>query len=931
MDIAAPGRPAITARYPAGSASRSGAFRSFRPGSWGLPGVDFFISHAGRDRAWAEWVAWHLHDAGYTVELDTWDWAAGDNFVTKMAAALDGAERVVALFSPAYFEPQRYTTDEWASAFVHDEQQRPRLLPLVVEECEPPQLLRPLIAQKLFGLDEDQARKALLDAARGPKRPDGRPEFPPSAQARGQEAGSRPRVPGSPPAVWNVPGRNSDFTGRDGVLVPLRERLLSCKNTQVLHGIGGVGKTQLAIEYAHGFAAGYDLVWWIDSERTGLISEQFAALAVAAGLVGTNTDHTAAELAVRKYFRENSRWLLVFDNAEDPDAVRPWLSGAAGHVLITSRNPAWNEIGTRTEVQEFQRQESIALLRSRQPALADAEADRLADELGDLPLALAQAGGTLAETGLSVPEYLRLLESRTNDVLNEKPPSSYPTSLAAAVRVSMERLAADEPAAVALLQVCAMFAPEPIPTGWLSKPEALPDELAKVAGDPLAFGKLVARIGRIGLARVGNATIRLHRLVRSVIRDQLSVDRRNALHTSAEALLAGVVPGSTEDPAAWPEWARLLPHLVEVDPATTENERLRSLACDAALYLLRRGDVTSAMPFVRRLYERWRDRIGPDDVHTLTAANEVAHSHFQLGEYHEAHALIEDTLPRWQENFGDNHVGTLRSWNDLAVILGKLGQYALACEAQEAVWEKRRYLLGEDHPETLYAMTNLANVLNSSDEELRARELHETAWGKYRHVLGDDHPYVLRAMNSLARALASTGEVLRARELCEEAWEKSREMLGEEHPDVLDLMANSAYVCEELGDFEEACRLWREAWQRYRRVLGESHPDALLAEANLGVALIRANRSPQARPLLADVHERQRAIFGFDHPDVMRTYSWLAIALYRVGKVARARRVADTVMAGYRRNFGENSYQMRQTVEHLRPILQAKSRPAKRR
>ncbi|MEU5853505.1 FxSxx-COOH system tetratricopeptide repeat protein [Saccharopolyspora shandongensis] len=893
--------------------------------------MDFFISHAGRDRAWAEWVAWHLADAGYTVELDTWDWAAGDNFVTKMAAALDGAERVVALFSAAYFEPQRYTTDEWASAFVHDEQQRPRLLPLVVEECEPPQLLRPLIAQKLFGLDEDQARKALLDAARGPQRPDGRPEFPPSAQARGQEAGSRPRVPGHPPAVWNVPGRNSDFTGRDGVLVPLRERLLSGKNTQVLHGIGGVGKTQLAIEYAHGFAAGYDLVWWIDSERTGLISEQFAALAVAAGLVGTNTDHTAAELAVRKYFRENSRWLLVFDNAEDPHAVRPWLSGAAGHVLITSRNPAWNEIGTRTEVQEFQRQESIALLRSRQPGLADAEADRLADELGDLPLALAQAGGTLAETGLSVPEYLRLLASRTNDVLNEKPPSSYPTSLAAAVRVSMERLAADEPAAVALLQVCAMFAPEPIPTGWLSKPEALPDELAEVAGDPLAFGKLVARIGRIGLARVGNATIRLHRLVRSVIRDQLSADRRNALHTSTEALLAEVDPGSTEDPAAWPEWARLLPHLVEVDPATTDNERLRSLACDAALYLLRRGDVTSAMPFVRRLYEQWRERIGPDDIHTLTAANEVAHSHYLLGEFHEAHVLIEDTLPRWQEEFGDDHLGTLRSMNDLGVILGELGDFGSSCDLQEAVWEKRRHLLGEDDPETLHAMENFANSLSDIGEELRSRELLEVALEKLRQALGDAHPYVLRAMRDLAIALARTDADRRSRDLCEEARSKCQEVLGEDHPDVVNAISVSSFVYMKLGENEKACQLRREAWQRLRRILGENHPDVLVSAANFGSALIAVNRAPQARPLLADVHRRQRAIFGADHPKVLQTYSTLAIALYKVGKVARARHVADSVLAGFRRGFGEGSYQVRQAENSLKPILRAKPRPSKRR
>jgi hypothetical protein len=119
----------------------------------------------------------------------------------------------------------------------------------------------------------------------------------------------------------------------------------------------------------------------------------------------------------------------------------------------------------------------------------------------------------------------------------------------------------------------------------------------------------------------------------------------------------------------WPTWAQLLPHLIELDPATTADDRLRHLACDAALYLLRRGDTTSAMPFVHRLYQQWRERIGPDDLHTLTAANELAHAHFLLGDYQRARALVEDTLPRWQQKFGEGHAGTLRSANDQGNVM----------------------------------------------------------------------------------------------------------------------------------------------------------------------------------------------------------------------------------------------------------------------
>ncbi len=129
---------------------------------------DFFVSHAGHDRAWAEWVAWHLIDAGYTVELDCWDWAAGDNFVTKMGDALQNARRVLALFSPAYFEPSRYTTDEWSAALVKDEDGGHRLLPARIESCDVPRLLQPLLWADLYGVAEDEALRRLLAAARGP-------------------------------------------------------------------------------------------------------------------------------------------------------------------------------------------------------------------------------------------------------------------------------------------------------------------------------------------------------------------------------------------------------------------------------------------------------------------------------------------------------------------------------------------------------------------------------------------------------------------------------------------------------------------------------------------------------------------------------------------------------------------------------------------
>ncbi|MGH3887256.1 MAG: TIR domain-containing protein, partial [Pseudonocardiaceae bacterium] len=279
--------------------------------------MDFFVSHAGRDQAWAEWVAWHLVEAGYTVELDSWDWVAGENFVTKMHEALGAANRVVALFSSAYFEDLRYTTEEWTSALVKNDDGEHRLLPVQVEPCAVPRLLSTLLRVELFDVDEAEAARRLIAAARGPARPDGKPVFPSSGRAgaltsRGEAV---PRLPGVLPAIWNIGPRNRRFVGRDATLGRLRKELRSGETAgvQALHGMGGVGKTQLAIEYAHRYAGAYDVVWWVGAEETGLISEQYAALAAELGLTSPQADTVSAVGALRAYLRGHGRWLLVLD------------------------------------------------------------------------------------------------------------------------------------------------------------------------------------------------------------------------------------------------------------------------------------------------------------------------------------------------------------------------------------------------------------------------------------------------------------------------------------------------------------------------------------------------------------------------------------------------------------------------------------------
>ena len=521
--------------------------------------------------------------AGYTVELDVWDWPVGRNFVIAMSDALDGCDRVVALVSAAYVDRSRYTTEEWAASQVHTPGAKgDRLVPVRVEDvpvAEVPALLRPLVSCDLFGVDAAEARRVLLAAVKGPDRPGGEPVFPGRGTPGGLRGlgGAGPRLPGSLPRVWNVPARNPGFTGRDGLLVAVRERLLAGDRAvvQALHGMGGVGKTQLAMEYAHRFAGAYELAWWINSEQAALIGDQFAALGADLGCVTADAGIEAVRAAVLAELRQKGRWLLVFDNAEAPGDLRGWLPGGGGHVLITSRERRWTAIAAPVEVDVLARDESAAILQNQVPGLSAADADRLADALGDLPLAVAQAAGFMAETGMAAAEYLDLLRTGPRQLLAENVPDFYPRSLAAATQLIADRLAADDPAAAELASLCAFLAPEPIPEDLFTSAAAeLPAELAARAADPLAWRQTLAQLARQSLARIDQRGLQLHRLTQAILRDRLTPEQAAATRRRTEAILAASDPRDPANPVTWPRWARLMPHLIAADLTATDN-----LAC----------------------------------------------------------------------------------------------------------------------------------------------------------------------------------------------------------------------------------------------------------------------------------------------------------------------------------------------------------------
>jgi TIR domain/NB-ARC domain len=390
------------------------------------PGRDFFISYTQVNRPWAEWIAVQLEAAGYTTLLQAWDFRPGSDFLHEMQQATTSAGRTIAVLSPSYFG-SKFGEAEWRAAFAKDPTgERGLLVPVRVQDCEPPGLLASRVYVDLVDTEEDEARRRLLSGV------DQSGARPTSAPFPGAARGAK-RFPGQGPAVSNLPARNRNFSGRGELLEDLHASLLAesaaaVVPTGALHGLGGVGKTELALEFAHRFASDYDVAWWVPAEQPTSATAALAALASRSG-VAQVADQTEMVAGLLDQLRQRDRWLLIYDNAERPDRLEGLLpQGGGGHVLVTSRWSAWGRQATPLRVDVLRREESIAFLARRTGADDQAALDGLAELLGDLPLALEEAAAYLEETQVSLAEYMELVRDRARELFDlDQPPVRRPS------------------------------------------------------------------------------------------------------------------------------------------------------------------------------------------------------------------------------------------------------------------------------------------------------------------------------------------------------------------------------------------------------------------------------------------------------------------------------------------------------------------------
>jgi tetratricopeptide (TPR) repeat protein len=669
---------------------------------------------------------------------------------------------------------------------------------------------------------------------------------------------------------------------------------------QALYGLGGVGKTQLALEYAHRFMADYDLVWWVPSERAEETSGALADLARKMGLKVSDNVAEAAEAALEELRRDTTpHWLLIFDNADDPKQLEPYLPTGSGHVLITSRNQAWTHSAEPLEVDVFTRDESVGHLLRHVPELDLADARRVADALGHLPLAVEQASAWLEQTGMPARVYVEQLATQSTRILALNQPPDYPMPVVATWNLSFDRLKQRSPAAVRLLQLCAFFSPGPISMDLLYSDE-MNQSLLPFDGtlsEKLMLGRVIRDISRFALVKVdqGSNSLQIHRLVQAVIRSQMTDEEQVEARHEVHKILVGARPrqGETDDPANWSTYDIIWPHLGPSVAEECDDPRTRQLLIESCLAL------------ASRLETLWRHQLGSDDPQTLHLQFHIANVLRSQGRFSDARDLDTYVLERQREVLGADHPHALITANGLGADLRALGDFQTALTLDQQTYESFKDQFGEDYPRALAAAHNLGSSLRLMGDYFTARRLDEETLDRQRQVLGQEHPNTLLSVASLALDLRAAGAFRESVNLLRDTWEKYREVLGDDMTETLLTAASLAVSLRKAGEQSEAMTLAQDTYERYKRRYGSDSPDAQSCALNLACDYAAVDDMPRALDLVTGVKAAHQASLGDDHPNTLVATNNLACYLRSLGRVPEALTLADATLTRMRHKLGD--------------------------
>lgn len=675
--------------------------------------------------------------------------------------------------------------------------------------------------------------------------------------------------------LWSMPyQRNPFFTGRNDMLRRLH-RLLTQKHTAVLSqsstlsGLGGIGKTQVAIEYAYRYASDYEAIFWISAETAETIISSFTAMAELLNLP-ERQEHEQHRIvgAVSRWLQSHNQWLLIFDNVEEVEPVKSVLPPAHhGSLLFTSRRQAL-AISThllRLDTMPFEEGVQLFLRRTRlhdpvaaqNPPLPHDETavQAIVAAMDGLPLAIDQAGSYIEATQCSPADYLQLLHTSPLQLLNEREMhADHPLSVTSTFKLALEQLGQSHPEAIEILTVCAYLGPEPIPEAFFQEGATqLGPTFEALAANPLRFHAAIKALLSYSLLQRDPTThsVTVHRLLQAVLKESHPEATRRIWIGRVLQAMSHVFPSDEEIRVDyWQACEKLLPH---------------ALVCV-------------------RLWER-REKNEAQLIHWVSS---VAAYLAKRAQYTEAELLFRQALNAGEQVLGPEHPLVAYPLHGLTDIALKQGAHGETEPLFHKAVRLREQALGACHPLVARSLNNLAELYRRQGRYEQAEPLYLRALQILEHILGPEHPEVARSLNGLIILYWQRGQYEQAEPLSQRALRIWEQALGLEHPEVARSLNNLAIIYFDQHKYEQAEPLYQRALHIWERVLGPGHPDAAYPLNNLADFYRAQGKYEQAEPLNQRALQIREQALGPEHPDVAKSLNNLAELYYNQGKYEQA-------------------------------------------
>ena len=729
--------------------------------------------------------------------------------------------------------------------------------------------------------------------------------------------------------VWNVPfSHNPFFTGREEILAQIRSRFQTGQVTalsqpQAMSGLGGIGKTQIAVEYAHRYRRDYQAVLWTRADSREALVSGYVAIAYLLNLPQKDEQDQALVMqAVLRWLTAQAGWLLILDSADDLTTIREFLPTAFdGHVLLTTRAQAMGGLASRLEVDTMDGEVGALLLVRRAglvthdaPLEAALPADltlarEITEELGGLPLALDQAGAYVEETQCGLARYLQLYRLRRTALLQRRGGvvSDHPEPVATTWSLSFEKVEQQSAAAADLLRLCAFLHFDAVPEEIVTQGAPhLGSWLSPVKDDPLLFDEIIAILGAYSLIHrePGSKTLSIHRLVQAVLRD--TMDEKLAQEWANHAVLAvnQVFPDGEFD--TWPGCERLLPHALAcvrlIEQEEMASQEAARLLNQTGNYLTQRGRYAEAEPIVQHTVAMCEQVLGADHPLTACSLSNLAALYQEQGKYDQAEALAQRALDHLEQALDGNYTAPsdntfllATSLTNLATLYQERGKYV---EAEQlfvracAIWI---HTFGPVHPRIAYAQNNLGSLYEDQGRYDNAEALYQQALFASEQMLGPNHPLVATCLNNLAGLYLNQKKYAQAEPLIRRALHICETELGPDHPLTavsLDRLAGLYFL---QGAYEQAELLWQGVLTIDEYVFGPNHPRVATRLGNLADLYATQGNYTQAEPLLKRALSILETVPSKSSPEMfilLSMYAGLLRAMKRDGEADELERRA---------------------------------------